>query len=344
MKFLDQAKIFVKSGDGGAGCVSFRREKFIEFGGPDGGDGGRGADVILRADAQLTTLMDYRYRQQYKAENGAKGFGSNSTGRSGDDLVLRVPPGTVVREVETEATLGELLRDGDELVVARGGKGGWGNARFATATNQAPRRADPGEPGEERRIALELKLIADVGLVGEPNAGKSTLLSAVSAATPRVADYPFTTLTPNLGVVQLSGSRTFVMADIPGIIEGAHEGKGLGHQFLRHIERTRTLALMIPADALEPQAEYDKLRDELARYSTELAAKPHAVVFTKADLLPPDWPAPRVDAPEAWGQFLISSVAQRGLDPLLEALWTHAAQVLAEENAVEGEEEEPWRP
>lgn len=341
--FLDYAEINVKAGDGGPGASSMRRESMTPRGGPDGGDGGRGADVILRADAQLTTLMDYRYRQQYKAENGAKGFGSNSTGRSGDDLVLRLPPGTMVRDVETEEVLGELLRDGDEFVVARGGKGGWGNARFATATNQAPRRADPGEPGEERRIALELKLIADVGLVGEPNAGKSTLLSAVSAATPRVADYPFTTLTPNLGVVQLSGSRTFVMADIPGIIEGAHEGKGLGHQFLRHIERTRTLALMIPADALEPQAEYDKLRDELGRYSTELAAKPHAVVFTKADLLPPDWLAPKVDAPDAWGQFVISSVAQRGLDPLLKALWTHAAKVLKEENTGEVEEE-PWRP
>jgi GTP-binding protein len=248
----------------------------------------------------------------------------------------------VVREVETQETLGELLRDGDELVVARGGKGGWGNARFATATNQAPRRADAGEPGQELRIALELKLIADVGLVGEPNAGKSTLLSAVSAATPRVADYPFTTLTPNLGVVQLSGSRTFVMADIPGIIEGAHEGKGLGHQFLRHIERTRTLALMIPADALEPQAEYDKLMDELRRYSAELAAKPHCVVFTKADLLPPDWPEPRVDAPGAWGQFVISSVARRGLDPFLEALWAQAAAALAAERG--GDEERPWRP
>ena len=341
--FLDYAEINVKGGDGGAGASSFLRESFRPRGGPDGGDGGRGADVILRADAQLTTLMDYRYRQQYKAESGQKGSGTNSTGRSGEHLVLRVPPGTVVREVETQETIGELLRDGDELVVARGGKGGWGNARFATPTNQAPRRADPGEPGEERRIALELKLIADVGLVGEPNAGKSTLLSAVSAATPRVADYPFTTLTPNLGVVQLSGSRSFVMADIPGIIEGAHEGRGLGHQFLRHIERTRTLALLIPADALEPQAEYDKLREELRRYSEELAAKPHCVVFTKADLLPPDWPPPRVEAPDAWGQMVISSVAQRGLDPLMEALWQHAAHALAEETAPD-EEPEPWRP
>ena len=340
--FLDYAEINVKAGDGGAGASSMRRESMTPRGGPDGGDGGRGADVILRADGQLTTLLDYRYRQQYKAESGQKGAGANCTGRSGDPLVLRVPPGTVIRDVETEEPLGELLQDGEEIVIARGGKGGWGNARFATATNQAPRRADPGEPGEERRIALELKLIADVGLVGEPNAGKSTLLSSVSAATPKVADYPFTTLTPNLGVVQLSGNRSFVIADIPGIIEGAHEGRGLGHQFLRHIERTRTLALMIPGDALEPQAEYDKLRSELREYSEELAAKAHCVVFTKADLLPPDWPDPRVNAPEAWGQFVISSVARKGLDPFLEALWTHAAAALAAERG--GEEEEPWRP
>ena len=341
--FLDYAEINVKGGDGGAGASSFLRESFRPRGGPDGGDGGRGADVVLRADGQLTTLMDFRYRQQYRAENGQKGSGTNSTGRSGDHLVLRVPVGTVVRDVEADALLGELLRDGEELVVARG-------AWFVGVAKRAfphpplpPRRADPGEPGEERRIALELKLIADVGLVGEPNAGKSTLLSAVSAATPRVADYPFTTLTPNLGVVQLSGSRSFVMADIPGIIEGAHEGKGLGHQFLRHIERTRTLAIMIPADALEPQAEYDKLIEELRRYSAELAGKPQCVVFTKGDLLPPDWPSPRVEAPGAWGQFLISSVAQRGLDPLMEALWQHAALALAAETVTE-EEPEPWRP
>ena len=341
--FLDYAEINVKAGDGGAGASSMRRESMTPRGGPDGGDGGRGADVILRADGQLTTLLDYRYRQQYKAESGQKGAGANCTGRSGEPLVLRVPPGTVIRGVETEELVGELLEDGEEIVIARGGKGGWGNARFATATNQAPRRADPGEPGDERRIALELKLIADVGLVGEPNAGKSTLLSSVSAATPKVADYPFTTLTPNLGVVQLSGNRSFVIADIPGIIEGAHEGKGLGHQFLRHIERTRTLALMIPADALEPQAEYDKLMDELRQYSEALAGKPHCVIFTKSDLLPPDWPTPQVNAPAAWGQFTISAVAQRGLEPLLEALWLHAAAVMAQENATD-EEPEPWRP
>jgi GTPase len=340
--FLDHAEIQVKAGDGGAGALSFRRESYIPRGGPDGGDGGRGGDVVLRADPQLATLMDFRYRRQYKATPGAKGYASNCSGRSGEALVLRVPPGTIVRDAESGEVLGDLLEAGSELLVARGGRGGWGNARFATATNQAPRRADPGEPGDERTIVLELKLIADVGLVGEPNAGKSTLLAAVSAATPKVADYPFTTLTPNLGVVQVGPERSFVLADIPGIIEGAHEGKGLGHQFLRHIERTRTLALLIPADALEPQQEYARLREELSRYSDELAGKRHCVVFTKADLLPPEWAEPRVDAPEAWGQFAISSVARRGLDALLEALWRNAADAIAEERA-DGPPE-PWRP
>lgn len=337
--FLDHATIQVSAGRGGDGAVSFRRESYAPFGGPDGGDGGRGGDVIVQVDAQLATLLDYRYRRSYSAEDGAKGQGSNRTGRSGDDLVLRVPPGTVVRDSESGETLGELLAAGDAMVAARGGRGGKGNAFFATATNQAPRHAQPGEEGEARTLELELKLIADVGLVGEPNAGKSTFLSAVSKATPKVADYPFTTLTPNLGVVQLSGGRTFVVADIPGIIEGAHEGKGLGLQFLRHIERTRTLAIMIPADALDPQAELEKMRTELARYSDELPGKPYCVVFTKSDLLPPDWPAPRVDAPEAWGQFVVSSVARRGLDGLLEAFWEQARR---EERAAAEEVSEPW--
>jgi GTPase len=340
--FLDHTVINVKAGDGGNGEVSFRRETGVPHGGPNGGDGGRGGDVVLYADSQLTTLLDFRYNQHYKAERGQHGMGYNRTGRSRDPLVLKVPPGTIVRDEETGDVLGELMADGQELVVVRGGRGGRGNAAFATATNQAPRRADPGEPGEERRIALELKLIADVGLVGEPNAGKSTFLSAVSAATPKVADYPFTTLMPNLGVVQLSDARNFVVADIPGIIEGAHAGKGLGHQFLRHIERTRTLALMIPSDAIDPQAEYGKLREELRLYSEELSHKPHCVVFTKADLLPPDWEPPRVEAPEAWGQFVISAVARRGLDTLLEALWKQAARALAAENGPE--EPAPWTP
>ena len=342
--FLDRASIEVRAGDGGPGAVAWRRETFVPQGGPAGGDGGDGGDVILRADPQLSTLLDFRYRQRYQAVHGGKGEGSNCTGRSGDDLVLRVPPGTVVRDEETGELLGELLQAGDQLTVARGGRGGWGNSRFATATNQAPRRADPGLPGEERRIELELKLIADVGLVGEPNAGKSTLLSVISRATPKIADYPFTTLTPNLGVVDLGDGRSFVVADIPGIIEGAHEGKGLGLQFLRHIERTRVLAFMLPADALDPQDEYERLRAEVASYSAELAEKPHCIVFTKADLLPPDWETPRVDAPEAWGQFVVSSVAQRGLEPLLEGWWSHAALEVASERGEPAEADDDWLP
>lgn len=342
--FLDQATIELRAGDGGSGEMSFRRETGVPHGGPNGGDGGRGGDVRFRADPQLGTLLDYRYRQHYRAERGQRGEGSNRTGRSGEDLVLRVPPGTTLRDADTGEWLGELLGPGDELVAARGGRGGRGNARFATSTNQAPRRADEGEEGEERRVELELKLIADVGLVGEPNAGKSTLLAATSAATPKVADYPFTTLTPNLGVVRLSEGRSFVMADIPGIIEGAHEGKGLGLQFLRHIERTRTLAFLIPADALEPQEEYERLRREVDRHSGDLAAKPHCVVFSKADLLPPDWEPPRIEAPEAWGSFVASAATRQGIPELLEALWAQAAAELAGEWEQGAADPEPWRP
>jgi GTP-binding protein len=318
--FIDRAVIRVEAGTGGSGCTSFRREHRVPMGGPDGGDGGRGGDVIVRADSNLATLLDYTYRDRWEAERGEHGKGSNKTGRSGEDVVLPVPPGTVVRDLDSRELIGEVLEHGDQIIVARGGRGGKGNTFFATATHQSPREWQPGEEGESRTIELELKLIADVGLVGQPNAGKSTLLSVISAARPKIADYPFTTLAPNLGVAQLSDHRTFVVADIPGIIEGAHEGKGLGLQFLRHIERTRVLAFLIPIDALDWQAEYDQLRREVASYSEELAAKPHFVVFTKMDLLGEDY-VPELDAPDSLGTFVISAALREGLDALLAAWW-----------------------
>lgn len=319
--FVDQVTIRVEGGVGGSGAEAFRRESGVPRGGPSGGDGGHGGSVVLEVDPQLFTLTDFRYQAEYRAPRGQHGQGSNRTGRSGEDLVLRVPPGTVVRDVDSGELLGELLDADQRLVVARGGRGGRGNARFKSATRQAPRRWEPGEEGEARAVELTLKLLADVGLVGEPNAGKSTLLSAISAARPRVAEYPFTTLTPNLGVVELADHRFFVVADIPGIIEGAHEGKGLGLRFLRHIERTRALALLIPLDDPAPEATYRQLRDELARYSDELARRPHCLVFSKADLVPADRRLPSVEAPEAWGAYRVSAVSRQGLDSLLEGLW-----------------------
>ncbi len=330
--FVDQVRLEVEGGVGGSGADAFRRESGVPRGGPSGGDGGDGGSVILEVDPQLSTLRDYRYSSSYRAPRGQHGEGSNKTGRSGEDLVLRVPPGTQVRDVETGEFLGELLTEGQRMVVARGGRGGRGNARFATATRQAPRNWEPGAEGEHRTVELTLKLLADVGLVGEPNAGKSTLLATISAARPRVADYPFTTLVPNLGVVELSDFRSFVMADIPGIIEGAHEGKGLGHRFLRHIERTRALALLVALDDPEPQATYQRLRTELAQYSEELASRPHCLVFTKADLLPPDEDVPPVEAPDAWGVYRISAVARQGLDELLEGFWARIQEVRARED------------
>ncbi len=340
--FVDYAVIDVAGGTGGSGAEAWRRETWVPRGGPSGGTGGRGGDVVLRADPQLTTLLDYRYQTHYRAERGQHGQGKNRTGRDGEGLILRVPPGTVVRDAGTGELLGELVEPGQELVVARGGRGGRGNAAFATSTNQAPTYWEPGEEGEERRIALELKLIADVGLVGKPNAGKSTLLAAISAATPKIADYPFTTLTPNLGVVKLSDHRSFVVADIPGIIEGAHEGKGLGLRFLRHIERTRTLAFLLPVDAPDLEAEYRALREELRAYSEELALKPHCVVLTKLDLLPAGEPPPTLSLPEAWAVYAISAVTGRGLDDLSEGLWRHV-RITLEDTAVEPEADE-WRP
>ena len=319
--FIDRVVVRVEAGTGGSGCTSFRREHRVPMGGPDGGDGGRGGDIIVRGDSNLATLLDYTYRDRWTAERGEHGMGSNKTGRSGESIVLPVPPGTIVRDLDTGELVAEILENGQEVVVAKGGRGGKGNTFFATATHQSPREWQPGEEGQIRTLELELKLIADVGLVGEPNAGKSTLLSVISAARPKIADYPFTTLSPNLGVVQLSDSRTFVVADIPGIIEGAHEGKGLGLQFLRHIERTRILAFMLPVDEMDWQAGYDRLRREVAEYSPELATKPHCVVFTKMDLLGDEDPPP-LDAPEAFGIYAISAAGRTGLDTLLAAWWS----------------------
>jgi GTPase len=319
--FIDRAVVHVVGGAGGAGASSFRREKFVPKGGPDGGDGGPGGSVFVRAEANLATLLDYRYRTSWKAERGVHGKGKNMTGKSGQDLVLPVPPGTEIRDTASGEVLGELLEAGETLLVAKGGRGGRGNARFATPTHQAPREWEPGEYGEERDLELVLKLIADVGLLGEPNAGKSTLLSVISAARPKVADYPFTTLEPNLGVVGLSDGRSFVVADIPGIIEGAHAGKGLGTRFLQHVERTRLVAVLVPVDSPDPQATYELLRREAALYSPELAGKPHVVVLTKLDLLPPDAARPGLRTDDGAPVHAVSAVSRAGLAELLEALW-----------------------
>src|SRR6478672_4306409 len=319
--FVDRVVVRVEAGTGGSGCTSFRREYRVPMGGPDGGDGGRGGDIFVKGDSNLATLLDYTYRDQWVAERGEHGMGANKSGHAGKDIVLPVPPGTVIRDADTKELLGEILEAGQEILIAKGGRGGKGNSFFATATHQAPREWQPGEEGQIRNIELELKLIADIGLVGQPNAGKSTLLSVISAAHPKIGDYPFTTLSPNLGVVQLSDGRTFVVADLPGIIEGAHEGRGLGLQFLRHIERTRVLAFLIPIDAIDWQSEYDQLRREVESYSTELAEKPHCVVFTKMDLLGDDEPPP-IEAPDAFAVVAISAAAREGLEPLLAAWWS----------------------
>ena len=340
--FVDRAVIDVYGGPGGAGSEAYRREKGVPRGGPAGGNGGHGGDVVMVADSQLSTLLDLRYRQHHRAERGFHGSGKNKTGKSGDDLIVRVPPGSVIKDVDTEELLGELLEPGDQLIVARGGRGGRGNANFATSTQQMPTRWEPGQPGEERRVEVELKLIADVGLVGEPNAGKSTFLATVSAARPKVADYPFTTLQPNLGIVELADFRTLAVADIPGIVEGAHEGKGLGLQFLRHIERTRTLAVMIPVDVPDPASVYLELRAELTSYSDELGARPHCVVLTKTDLLGKDDSLPQIDAPDAWANFAVSSVSRDGLALLLEALWRRTREEIEKEDR--SGEEDPWAP
>lgn len=338
--FIDRAVVKVVAGTGGSGASSFARFKYKPKGGPDGGDGGHGGSIFVRGDANLATLLDYRYRTLWKAERGEHGKGKTKTGASAEDVVMPVPPGTIIRDLATGEAIGEILKDGDLLQVARGGRGGRGNARFATPTHQAPREWEPGEEGEERELELVLKLLADVGLVGEPNAGKSTLLSVLSAARPKIADYPFTTLEPNLGVAQLSGSRSFVLADIPGIIEGAHEGKGLGLKFLQHVERTRVLAFLVPLDAPDPQGVYNQLRGEVGAYSEALVARPHLVVLTKRDLLPAGDAVPRIEAPGAAAQMAVSSAAGAGLDDLKEFLW----RFVADEKAREAPTEEEWHP
>jgi GTPase len=286
--FIDEIEIFVKGGDGGAGCISFRREKYVPYGGPDGGDGGDGGSVWLEASAALTTLLDYHYKRHYPAPRGQHGKGANRHGASGEDLILRVPVGTVAHDRDSGELLGDLVMGGQRLLVQSGARGGRGNARFATATNRAPRRADLGRPGTGRWIRLEVKLLADIGVIGFPNAGKSTLVSRVSAAKPKIADYPFTTLTPALGIVRVDAERTFVIADLPGLIRGASEGKGLGHQFLRHTERTRLLVHVLdldPATGRDPLDDLQVINDELAHYSADLAGRPQIIVANKIDLL-----------------------------------------------------------
>lgn len=329
MKFVDEVRIHVKAGDGGDGAVAWRREKYVPRGGPAGGDGGHGGDVVLVVDPQLGTLLDYRYVREHRARSGEHGRGSDQNGRDGPALELRVPPGTVVKEALSGEVLADLAVPGQRLVVAKGGRGGLGNMNFATSTNQAPRYAEKGTAGEGRALLLELKLLADVGIVGWPNAGKSTLISRISRARPRIADYPFTTLTPNLGVVSWRGERSFVVADIPGLIEGAHAGAGLGLQFLRHVERCRVLIHLVdavaPGPGRSPAADFAALNRELALYSADLARKPQVVAVTKLDLPGAREKlaafrrtmARRARRPELLG---ISSVTGEGLDALLDAV------------------------
>ena len=288
MKFIDEARITVAAGDGGDGCVAFLREKYRPHGGPAGGDGGDGGSILLRADARMSSLLDFRYKRRFRADRGRQGGGKGKHGAAAADLVLPVPPGTVVFDDRTDELIADLVNDGDQIIVARGGRGGSGNARFATPTHQAPRRADPGEGGEARELRLEIRLLADCGLLGLPNAGKSSLLARVSAARPKIADYPFTTLTPVLGVVRMGEDGGFVLADIPGLIEGAHEGVGLGLRFLTHLRRTEVLAHLIDSSDKSVDAcmeAYDGINRELASFDAELAAKPQLVVATKADLI-----------------------------------------------------------
>ncbi len=322
MKFVDFVRIHVKAGHGGVGCVSFRREKFIPKGGPDGGNGGNGGSVIVRANRHLTTLLDFQYRRDYKAPRGEHGLGANKTGKSAQDITLEVPVGTLLRNAETGELIADLVADGQEVVAARGGKGGRGNASFATSTDQAPRRYEQGDDGEELEIELELKLLADVGLVGLPNAGKSTLISVISAARPKIADYPFTTLVPNLGIVRVGEGRGFVVADIPGLIEGAHLGKGLGVQFLRHVERTRVLIFLLEASRPDPKQDYTVLLKELRLFNKDLPARPKLIALSKMDTVNADT-RKKLEKLRFRGVSVlpISAVTGEGIKELVAATW-----------------------
>ena len=324
--FVDEVKISVQAGRGGKGCISFRREKYVPRGGPDGGNGGKGGDVILLADGQIRTLVDYRFRPLQRAKRGEHGRGKNQFGAEGDDLVLKIPPGTIVRDLETGETIADLTAHGERAVIAKGGRGGRGNASFATSTNQAPRFAQPGEEGEEREISLELRLLADVGIVGFPNAGKSTLISVISAAKPKIADYPFTTLTPNLGLVRLDSEESFIIADVPGLIPGAHEGAGLGSRFLRHLSRTRLLVHLLdlsPDSGRDPVEDYRQINRELASFDYRLGEKPQILAANKIDIPECGASLERIEAfadEEGLEFYPISAVTRQGVRQLVGAV------------------------
>jgi GTP-binding protein len=334
MKFVDEAKIDVAAGHGGAGCVSFRREKFIPFGGPNGGDGGRGGSIYAVGDLNLNTLIDYRYARRHEAKNGEPGRGSDQFGAAADDITLRMPVGTILKDADTGEIVAELLTPGEKVLICKGGDGGFGNLHFKSSTKRSPRQKTPGWPGESRSLKLELRVLADVGLLGMPNAGKSTLIAAISNARPKIADYPFTTLHPNLGVVRAGPERSFVVADIPGLIEGAAEGAGLGHQFLRHLQRTHLLLHVVDMapfdDSVDPVAQARAIVAELKKYDTTLAQKPRWLVLNKMDMVPVDERAARVKdfvKRFRWKGpvFEISALARSGLDPLVQSVYEHVA-------------------
>jgi GTPase len=342
MKFIDEATIEVHAGDGGNGCVSFRREKYIPFGGPDGGDGGDGGSIYLEAESAVNTLVDFRHNRKFAAERGQNGMGNNRTGKSGADLFVKVPVGTLVHEEDTGELIGDLVRHGERLLVARGGFHGLGNTRFKSSTNRAPRQSKPGTPGEVRHLRLELKLLADVGLLGMPNAGKSTLIRAVSSARPKVADYPFTTLYPNLGVVRVGELRSFVMADVPGLIEGAAQGAGLGIQFLKHLSRTRLLLHLVDIGPLsDPVADIGVIMRELEQFSPELAGRQRWLVLNKVDLVAPEERESRcraiIDALDWQGPvYRISALSHEGTSALMQEVMAYLDRVRAAEYAGEG--------